>query len=98
MADKKPSKGEKMYGKGPKIRPVEDAAEEKAEPAAEKKAEADAGPGAEAAENAGAGGIPLANVHVRESKAMHTRHQQEYAALTRRHAKERDGNAEGAAA
>jgi hypothetical protein len=95
-SEKKPSRSERMYGKGPKIRAAEDKpaaakketpAEEKAEPASKQSA------GEEAAEGDGGGGIPMADVHVRESKAMHTRHQQEYSALVRRHAKERDAPA-----
>ncbi len=100
MADKKPTRAEKMYGKSPKIRAAEDkpaakkddppagAKESKAAEAAEPAASQT--PGEEAAEGDGGGGIPLADVHVRESKAMHTRHQQEYSKMVRRHASERD--------
>ncbi len=97
MADKKPSRAEKMYGKSPKIsaadkakdEPPAGAKESKAAEAAEPAA-TQATPGEEAAEGDGGGGIPLADVHVRESKAMHTRHQQEYSKMVRRHAGERD--------
>jgi hypothetical protein len=89
VADKKPTRAEKMYSKSPKISAAESKpkpetkVEEKAEPAA-----VQAQPGEEAAEGDGGGGIPLADVHVRESKAMHTRHQQEYSKMVRRHAQE----------
>jgi hypothetical protein len=102
MADepKKPSRAERMYGKGAKIRAAEDV---KAAPKPESKTAEAAEPRSkqtpqeEAAEGDGGGGIPISDVHVRESKAMHTRHQQEYSALVRRHAKERESEIPSAA-
>jgi hypothetical protein len=90
VADKKPTRAEKMYGKSPKISAAESKpkAETKGEEAAEPAAAQT--PGEEAAEGDGGGAIPMADVHVRESKAMHTRHQQEYSKMVRRHAAERD--------
>jgi hypothetical protein len=88
-AEPKKSRSERMYGKSPRIRAKEDAGPES--PKAERSESASAQtPGEEAAEGDGGGGIPLSDVHVRESKAMHTRHQQEYSALVRRHAAERE--------
>lgn len=90
---KKPSRSERLYGKGPKIRAAEDVKpdakpESKTAEAAEPRSQQTTQE--EAAEGDGGGGIPITDVHIRESKAMHTRHQQEYAALARRHAKERE--------
>ncbi len=98
MADKKPSRAEKMYGKSPKISAADKADKKDDPPAGAKESKAaeaaepaaSQSPAEEAAEGDGGGGIPLADVHVRESKAMHTRHQQEYSKMVRRHAGERD--------
>lgn len=73
--------------------PVKSAAkaDEPAVATADTPAAAEEAAAVEGAAAGGAGadaGIPLADVHVRESKAMHTRHQQEYSSLVRRHAKE----------
>lgn len=92
--DKKPSRGERMYGKSPKISPIE---EEKSESEAEKSREKASPRGeageevAELAENVGAGSIPIHEVQIREMKALHTRHQQEYRDMLRRHATEATG-------
>ncbi len=85
--EKKPSRAERMYSKPLRIKDAE-AREEKSEPASERKAEAEEGPSGESKESIGAPHVPLHEVHVREMKAMHTRHNSEYRDMVRRHAKE----------
>lgn len=92
--EKKASRGERMYGRSPKISPIE---EEETESAGERRREKESPRGeageevAEMAENVGAGSIPIHEVQIREMKALHTRHQSEYRDMLRRHATEATG-------
>jgi hypothetical protein len=86
-----------LYKNSPKLEPEQEEekpAAKEAEKTASKPPEA-AAPKSTAELPTESGAIPIAEVHVRESKAMHTRHQQEYAQMVRRHAGELGHGEEG---
>lgn len=101
--DKKPSKGSKRYGNGPKITKAEEkgdtvsdaGAPKEAAKEAEKTADGDAveanmdsDPGPEGTEAAGTEAVPVHSRHASERKEMGARHESELHDMHKRHAKE----------
>lgn len=101
--EKKPSRAERMYGKGMRIQAEEKAPYEEAKKTAGTPEKEVSSPPETREMPTESGAIPLADVHARAHKDMNTRHEkerrdmnarqeQELRSMLSRHSKERDGD------